>query len=58
MLVVDEIMQSNYLCIVLHVKRKKVTILTVFTDSQLVSNFEETRTVTIFGEHGRMAHKP
>ena len=28
------------------------------TDSQLVFNFEETRTVTIFGEHGRMAHKP
>ena len=25
---------------------------------QLVSNFEQTRTVTIFGEHGIMAHIP
>ena len=28
---VDEMMQSNYLCVILHVKRKKVLILTVFT---------------------------
>ena len=34
------------------------TLFVKTTDSQLVSNFEETRTVTIFGEHGRMAHKP
>ena len=26
------------------------------TDFQLVFNFEQTRTVTIFGEHGIMAH--
>ena len=28
------------------------------TDSQLVFNFEQTRTVIIFGEHGIMAHIP
>ena len=28
------------------------------TDFQLVFNFEQTRTVTIFGEHGVMAHIP
>ena len=28
---VDKIMQSNYLCVILHVKRKKFLILTVFT---------------------------
>ena len=28
---VDKIMQSNYLCVILHVKRKKLLILTVFT---------------------------
>ena len=28
------------------------------TDFQLVFNFEQTRTVTIFGEHGTMAHMP
>ena len=28
------------------------------TDFQLVFNFERTRTVTIFGEHGIMAHIP
>ena len=28
------------------------------TDFQLVFNFEPTRTVTIFGEHGVMAHIP
>ena len=27
-------------------------------DLQLVFNFEQTRTVTIFGEHGIMAHIP
>ena len=27
-------------------------------DFQLVFNFEQTRTVTIFGEHGIMAHMP
>ena len=26
---VDEMMQSNYLCVILHVKRKNVSILTV-----------------------------
>ena len=28
------------------------------TDYQLVFNFEQTRTVTIFGEHGITAHIP
>ena len=28
------------------------------TDFQVVFNFEQTRTVTIFGEHGIMAHIP
>ena len=28
---VDKMMQSNYLCVILHVKRKKLLILTVFT---------------------------
>ena len=27
-------------------------------NAQLVFNFEQTRTVTIFGEHGMMAHLP
>ena len=27
-------------------------------DFQIVSNFEQTRTVTIFDEHGIMAHVP
>ena len=27
-------------------------------DFQLIFNFEQTRTVTIFGEHGIMAHIP
>ena len=41
---------------------KKSRILPDFicktTDFQLVSNFEQTRTVTMFGEHGIMAHIP
>ena len=28
------------------------------TDFQVVLNFEQTDTVTIFGEHGLMAHIP
>ena len=28
---VDEMMQSNYLCVIFHVKREKLLILTVFT---------------------------
>ena len=28
------------------------------TDTQLVFNFEQARTITIFGEHGIMAQKP
>ena len=34
------------------------TLLVETTDFQLVFNFEQTRTVTIFGEHGIMAHIP
>ena len=32
------------------------TLFVKTTDFQLVFNFEQTRTVTIFGEHGIMAH--
>ena len=32
------------------------TLLVKTTDFQLVYNFEQTSTVTIFGEHGMMAH--
>ena len=34
------------------------TNLICTTHFQLVFNFEQTRTVTIFGEHGMMAHIP
>ena len=32
------------------------TLDVILTDFQLVFNFEQTRKVTIFGEHGIMAH--
>ena len=34
------------------------TLFVRTTDLQLVVNFEQTRTVTIFGKHGIMAHTP
>ena len=34
------------------------TLLVKTTDFQLVLNFEQTRTVTIFGDYGIMAHIP
>ena len=34
------------------------TLFVKTTDFQLVLNFEQTRTLTIFGEHGTMAHIP
>ena len=34
------------------------TLFVKTTDFQVVFNFEQTRTVTIFGEHGIMAHIP
>ena len=34
------------------------TLFIKTTDFQLVFNFEQRRTVTIFGEHGIMAHIP
>ena len=34
------------------------TLFVKTTDFQLVFNVEQTRTVTIFGEHGIMAHIP
>ena len=34
------------------------TLFVKATDFQLVFNFEQTRTVTIFGEHAIMAHIP
>ena len=35
-----------------------LTLFVKTTDFQLVFNFEQTHTVTIFGEHSIMAHKP
>ena len=35
-----------------------LTLFVKTTDFQLVFNFEQTRTVTIFGGHGIMAHMP
>ena len=49
--VVDEIMQSNYLCIVLHVKRKKFTILTVFTWFLILDKIQD-------GQHVWWRHRP
>ena len=38
---------------------KRIAVIFVkATDFQLVFNFEQTRTVTMFGEHGIMAHIP
>ena len=34
-----------------------LTLYVKTTDFQLVFNFEQTHTVTIFGEHSIMAHK-
>ena len=34
------------------------TLLVKTTDFRLVLNFEQTRTVTIFGDYGIMAHIP
>ena len=34
------------------------TLFVKTTDFQLIFNFEQTRTVTIFGEHGIMARIP
>ena len=34
------------------------TLFVKTSDFQLVFNFEHTRTITIFGEHGIMAHTP
>ena len=34
------------------------TLVVKTTDFQFLFNFEQTRTVTIFGEHGIMAHVP
>ena len=41
-----------------HTKYRKFlqTLFVETSDFQLVFNFEQTRTVTIFGEHGTMAH--
>ena len=49
--VVDEIMQSNYLCIILHVKRKKFTILTVFTWFLILDKIQD-------GHHVWWRHRP
>ena len=35
-----------------------LTLVVKTTDFQLVFNLEQTRTVTVFGEHGIIAHMP
>ena len=48
-------------CSIKNVQNMENFFLTIFvkiTDFHLVFNFEQTRTVTIFGEHGIMAHTP
>ena len=48
-------------CFIKNVYKISKILPTVFvktTDFQLVFNFEQTLTVTIFEEHGRMAHIP
>ena len=46
-------------CFIKMLTKYRELFLTLFiktTDFQLVFNFEQTRTVTIFGEHGIMPH--
>ena len=38
---VDKMMQSNYLCVILHVKRKKLFILTVLTWSLILDKIQD-----------------
>ena len=38
---VDEMMQSNYLCVILHVKRKTLLLLTVFTLSVILNKIQD-----------------
>ena len=46
-------------CQIMHVDHKRIAVIFVkATDFQLDFNFEQTRTVTMFGEHGIMAHIP
>ena len=37
----DKMMQSNYLCVILHVKRKKLLILTVLTWSLILDKIQD-----------------
>ena len=38
---VDEMMQSNYLCVILHVRRKTLLLLTVFTLSLILDKIQD-----------------
>ena len=38
---VDEMMQSNYLCVISHVKRKTSLLLTVFTLSLILNKIQD-----------------
>ena len=38
---VDKMMQSKYLCVLLHVKRKKLLLLTVFTSSLILDKIQD-----------------
>ena len=46
-------------CQIMHVDHKRIAVIFAkATDFQLVFNFEQLRIVTMFGEHGIMAHIP
>ena len=49
--VVDKMIQSNYLCVILHVKRKKLLLLTVFTWFLILDKIPD-------GDHVWWRHKP
>ena len=48
---VDEMMQSNYLCVILHVKRKKLLIHSVFTWFLILDKIQD-------GDHVWWRHRP
>ena len=51
---------NNYVLLKRSTKYREffLTLFVKTTDFQLVFSFEQTRTVTTFGEHGIMAHLP
>ena len=45
-------------CFIKNAQKISRTLPTLITDFQLLLDFEQARTITIFGEHGIMAQKP